>query len=323
MTTNSINAAKYHYYSKDHLGNVRSVVTKSTFTNAVTEVQKTHYYPFGGIIADLSTGRSAQNRLYNGKELDTSNNLWWYDYGARQYDPTAPRFTTADPLAENNYNTNSYVYCHNNPIMRIDPDGRDDYFSNTGKFLYSKGTGANIIIRDNGKPVNFNQYNLRNADNMQMAANIVGHYARAVGIEYDRNGGTGSVGVNTLHQYDHNGRTLAGTDKGNIYIKITNGHLDDYMYNLYQLQSTLIHENQHKNDQKKGIKKATNIRHAEIVLEEMKSESFSKSSKEYQSDQRHQFHQHIQAAEKEQGCDMKAIQDLLQQFYQRQQELRQ
>ena len=36
----SENEAKYYYYSKDHLGNVRSVVTKSTFTNAVTEVQK-------------------------------------------------------------------------------------------------------------------------------------------------------------------------------------------------------------------------------------------------------------------------------------------
>lgn len=118
---------EYHYYSKDHLGNVRSVVTKNESTNAVTEVQKTHYYPFGGIIADLSTGRSEQNRLYNGKELDISNNLWWYDYGARQYDPTAPRFTTADPLAERNYNTDSYVYCGNNPVMRIDPDGRDWY----------------------------------------------------------------------------------------------------------------------------------------------------------------------------------------------------
>ncbi len=116
MTTNLTYAAKYYYYSKDHLGNVRSVVTKNTNTNAVTEVQKTHYYPFGGIIADLSTGRSEQNRLYNGKELDTSNNLWWYDYGARQYDPTAPRFTTADPLAEKYYGWNMYGYCVNNPV---------------------------------------------------------------------------------------------------------------------------------------------------------------------------------------------------------------
>ncbi len=124
LSFNSDIVPEYYYYSKDHLGNVRSVVTKKESTNAVTEVQKTHYYPFGGIIADLSTGRSVQNRLYNGKELDTSNNLWWYDYGARQYDPTAPRFTTPDPLAHKYYGWNMYGYCVNNPVMMVDPDGK-------------------------------------------------------------------------------------------------------------------------------------------------------------------------------------------------------
>ena len=38
---------------------------------------------YGGIIADISTGQNIQPRLYNGKELDRTNNLWWYDYGAR------------------------------------------------------------------------------------------------------------------------------------------------------------------------------------------------------------------------------------------------
>lgn len=115
---------QYYYYTADHLGNIRSVVTKNHSTNEITEVQQTHYYPFGGIIADLSSDRDVQNRLYNGKELDTSNNLWWYDYGARQYDPTAPRFTTPDPLAEKYYPWNYYAYCMNNPVKNIDPDGR-------------------------------------------------------------------------------------------------------------------------------------------------------------------------------------------------------
>lgn len=30
-----------------------------------------------------------------------------------------------------------YVYCSNNPINRIDPDGRDDYFNEEGKWLYT------------------------------------------------------------------------------------------------------------------------------------------------------------------------------------------
>ncbi len=70
----------------DHLGNVRSVATKDLETNVVEEVQQTHYYPFGGIIADISWGRDVQKRLFNGKELDASNTLYWYDYGASARD---------------------------------------------------------------------------------------------------------------------------------------------------------------------------------------------------------------------------------------------
>ena len=39
-----------------------------------------------------------------------------YDYGARQYDPAAPRFTTPDPLTEKYYGWNMYDYCMNNPL---------------------------------------------------------------------------------------------------------------------------------------------------------------------------------------------------------------
>jgi len=35
-------------------------------------------------------------------------------------------FTSVDPLAEKFYNISPYAYCHNNPVNRIDPDGRDD-----------------------------------------------------------------------------------------------------------------------------------------------------------------------------------------------------
>jgi len=36
------------------------------------------------------------------------------------------RFTSVDPHAENYYDISPYVYCHNNPIRLVDPDGRDD-----------------------------------------------------------------------------------------------------------------------------------------------------------------------------------------------------
>ena len=70
-----------------------------------------------------------------------------YDYGARQYDPILGRWDRMDPLCEKYYDVSPYAFCHNNPTNRVDLDGNDDYFSNTGRFLYTKGTGANIYIQ--------------------------------------------------------------------------------------------------------------------------------------------------------------------------------
>jgi len=49
-----------------------------------------------------------------------------YYYGARYYDPTIGRFITRDPVKGNTMNPqslNPYVYCLNNPMKYIDPNG--------------------------------------------------------------------------------------------------------------------------------------------------------------------------------------------------------
>ena len=113
---------KYHYYLQDHQGNNRVVLNQN---GTVEEVN--HYYPFGGLFA---SSNNVQPYKYNWKELDTKNGLNWYDYGARHYDPALGRFTTMDPMAENNYDANAYVYCFGNPVNFVDPLGCDTVPSN-------------------------------------------------------------------------------------------------------------------------------------------------------------------------------------------------
>ena len=69
-----------------------------------------------------------------------------YDYGARRYYSAIPMWDRVDPMAEKYYNVSPYAYCHNNPVNAVDPDGADDYFSQSGIYLYSSGTTPNIYI---------------------------------------------------------------------------------------------------------------------------------------------------------------------------------
>jgi hypothetical protein len=50
-----------------------------------------------------------------------------YDFGARQLDEMVPGFLTVDPLCEKYYSVSPYVYCANNPMRYIDPDGRSTH----------------------------------------------------------------------------------------------------------------------------------------------------------------------------------------------------
>ena len=72
------------------------------------EMNITHYYPLGGIIAYHLSGL---RRLL-------SERAQRYDYGARQYDCTR-RVTTPDPLAKKYLDRNMYDYCMNNSVRYL------------------------------------------------------------------------------------------------------------------------------------------------------------------------------------------------------------
>ena len=110
----------YHYYLKDHQGNNRVVINQ---TGVIEQIN--HYYPFGGLFEVNTATSGIQSYKYNGKELDRMHGVDWYDYGARMYDGLLGRFMMIDPLAAKYYSISLYVYCSNNPMKFVDPDGRN------------------------------------------------------------------------------------------------------------------------------------------------------------------------------------------------------
>ena len=89
------NELKYHY--QDRLGS--DINSKSL--------------PFGQEI------KKGEKFSFTGKELDKELHY----FGARYYDSNIGRFTSIDPVKTNP----AYQYVKNNPINRIDPDGKNDF----------------------------------------------------------------------------------------------------------------------------------------------------------------------------------------------------
>ncbi|MBS3938335.1 MAG: RHS repeat protein, partial [Peptococcaceae bacterium] len=102
------------YFHNDHLGSIRAV-TSSTGTLMANMGTR----PFG---APHASGAPTDYQ-FTGKELDDTS---LYYFAARYYDPSVGRFVTED--AQKGHlsapqSQNPYVYCYNNPLAFIDPDG--------------------------------------------------------------------------------------------------------------------------------------------------------------------------------------------------------
>lgn len=156
-------APVYEFAFTDHLGSVRALAKAG---EAV--YRKTNYGPYGDILSEANTsellpigpgdeeeegeeedpgfrGRSLPSGIiqtlldnpyrFGGKERVDAIGQTLYDFGARQYTTSLPRWLTMDPLAEKYYNLSPYLYCAGNPVNMVDRDGRNPVYDEHGAFL--------------------------------------------------------------------------------------------------------------------------------------------------------------------------------------------
>jgi RHS repeat-associated protein len=179
LQVEGLGAFNYVFNYTDHLGNVRiSFAEDPQQGNVLKILEENHYYPFGMKHENYNVGKlnfkefpdtgvelvpmpavanSSYNYKYNGKELQEELGLNMYDYGARNYDPSIGRWMNIDPLAEKYPNMSPYIYCANNPLYFIDPNGLeitaiDGGYSFTGDdakeaFLYIRNNIANKDLK--------------------------------------------------------------------------------------------------------------------------------------------------------------------------------
>jgi RHS repeat-associated protein len=88
-------------------------------------IESYDYYPFGAERRSMINANQSAHLRFTGKELDNDLDLGLYYFGARYYDPEVGRFIGVDPLAEEYPGWSPYVYCFNNPLNYVDPNGME------------------------------------------------------------------------------------------------------------------------------------------------------------------------------------------------------
>ena len=87
--------------------------------------------------------------LFDGGYITFSNKQPVYHFYLTDHQGNVRVVASVDPLAEKYPDVSPYVYCHDNPVNKIDPDGMDDYYTIFGNYLYSDNKETdNIIIRN-------------------------------------------------------------------------------------------------------------------------------------------------------------------------------
>ena len=104
------------YYHPDHLG------SSNYITNLDGEVvQRIEYVSFGEVFIEERNNVWNTPYLFNAKEFDEETGMYYY--GARYYESRLSLWMSTDPLEEEYPNITTYGFCHNNPLILIDPDG--------------------------------------------------------------------------------------------------------------------------------------------------------------------------------------------------------
>lgn len=123
----TLDAYDYFYVFRDHLGNNRVSYTDLDKNGLITTdelLSSTDYYPMGMPHSGqyISSLAANYNYQYQGKELQTDNNLRYYDFHARMYDATTGRWFNTDPK---DVHHSPYLAMGNNFTVTIDPDGQE------------------------------------------------------------------------------------------------------------------------------------------------------------------------------------------------------
>ena len=117
-----------YWYHPDHLGSSSWI----TYTDG-SAVQHLHYLPWGEDFVDQRSTTWNAMYTFSAKEKDAETGLSYF--GSRYYSSDLSIWLSVDPMAMKFPHQSNYVYCSNNPLKVIDPNGEDEWEVNQSGYI--------------------------------------------------------------------------------------------------------------------------------------------------------------------------------------------
>ena len=198
---------RIQFYHTDHLGSA-SVITDSNGNRKEQMV----YFPFGAyravgnINGTYDYNPSFPDVFYTFTDQEDDDDLGFYNYGARLYDPVLGRFISPDSMVPEPFNPqsfNRYSYTLNNPLRYIDPSGNqyDEYDLSWGDPWagYNYDTwGSSWNLSFNFRPSSASSYSNYGYENFtssitssssNLGAIVLNNWTNFQGVAYEQGGG--------------------------------------------------------------------------------------------------------------------------------------
>ena len=279
------------FYHSDHLGSTSYITDdKANIT------QYDAYLPYGELLVDEHSSSEDLPYKFNSKQFDEETGLYYY--GARYMNPVTSLWYGVDPLAEKYQASGSYLYCRQNPVRRVDVDGNDEvHINGDGRIVkvINDHSAYITIVDPKGNRHSLSSYNISpyfwgigRGDNRQIVANIAGYYAKQAGV-HGLVGAKGNEILGVFANYDC-------SDKG-IWLQPSNsdGTVDRWLDNKYNLMNTLQHEYFHKLDDQRNAYK-NHLLHASVDERASRTRTFAHTSDKWKLNVAAEFSEYVMNA---------------------------
>ena len=129
-----------YWYHPDHLGSSSWITDTGGHA-----IQHLHYLPWGEDLVDQRTTNWSARFTFSAKERDTETGLSYF--GSRYYSSDLSIWLSVDPMAAKYASLSPYVYCANNPVKLVDPNGEEIFIYGKAKraFFREVKSGAKAL----------------------------------------------------------------------------------------------------------------------------------------------------------------------------------